>query len=159
MLLDSSGAVTLRPSFPFSSGRDLRPNALLYVVTRLLREKPAPFGVAIIVLDLGWQRSFLMGVVVGSIFGCRGADAEQESTSDGKRARPVGLWAVYASAASTTQWNTPLTRLAGAVGRLLTSAEDGMGEGVPRSYSALSGLCVNGAVWSVRICLGGGSVE
>lgn len=27
-----------------------------------------------------------------------------------------------------------------------------MGEGVPRSYSALSGLCVNGAVWSVRIC-------
>lgn len=93
-----------------------------------------------------------MGVVVGSIFGCRGADAEQESTSDGKRARSVGLWAVYASAASTTQWNTPLTRLAGAVGRLLISAEDGMGEGVPPSYSALSGLCVNGAVWSVRIC-------
>lgn len=52
MVLDSSGAVTLRPSFPFSSGRDLRPNALLYVVTRLLREKPAPFGVAIIVLGL-----------------------------------------------------------------------------------------------------------
>lgn len=50
MVLDSSGAVTLRPSFPFSSGRDLRPKALLYVVTRLLREKPAPFGVAIIVL-------------------------------------------------------------------------------------------------------------
>lgn len=27
-----------------------------------------------------------------------------------------------------------------------------MGEGLPPSYSALSGLCVNGAVWSVRIC-------
>lgn len=27
-----------------------------------------------------------------------------------------------------------------------------MGEGVPPSYSALSGLSVNGAVWSVRIC-------
>lgn len=27
-----------------------------------------------------------------------------------------------------------------------------MDEGLPRSYSALSGLCLNGAVWSVRIC-------
>lgn len=69
MVLDSSGAVTLRPSFPFSSGRVLRPNALLYVVTRLLRERPAPLGVAIIVLGLGW-RSLLMGVVVELGFGC-----------------------------------------------------------------------------------------
>lgn len=64
----------------------------------------------------------------------------------------VRLWAVYAGAASTTQWNTPLTRLAGAGARLLISAEVGMGEGLPPSYSALSGLCVDGAVWSVRIC-------
>lgn len=65
----------------------------------------------------------------------------------------IRLWAVYASAASTTQWNTPLTRLAGEGGRLLIRTEAaGMDEGLPRSYPALSGLCLNGAVWSVRIC-------
>lgn len=68
-------------------------------------------------------------------------------------AKLIRSWAVYAGLVSTIQWSTPLTRLAGADGGLLISAEVDVREGLSPSYFALY-------EWSRVVCshlLGGGS--